>query len=149
VNVDRHPEMFEGVDLEASVLALPLPDECAEAVYVGHLLEHLGYDDEVRQCLAEVRRVLRPDGLLCVVGPCLHLAEATGQPDWLLDSIRGGEDDGSGLGHRWTPTANLTRAALESAGFAVAELPIERITPPEWPNPTTAPWQCAFLARRA
>jgi SAM-dependent methyltransferase len=48
---------------------LPLPDGCAQYVYTCHMLEHLAYPDEVLLLLREVRRVLRPDGVVRIVVP--------------------------------------------------------------------------------
>lgn len=59
VNVDS----WSGVrpDVLADVRALPWPDKSAEAIYCGHVLEHLPLD-QVGLALAEVRRVLAPPG---------------------------------------------------------------------------------------
>ena len=145
INVDRHPELFDNVHVAVSVLDLPFRDRTVEAIYAGHILEHLGWHDELPAALAEFRRVLRFDGVLCVVGPCIDLAIATRQPEDLLAAIREDWAEPSGLGHRWTPTARLTGQALAAAGFVVAEVDVTSIVPPEWPNPSTAPWQCAFV----
>src|SRR5262249_6907259 len=47
---------------------LPLPDGAARYVYSAHLLEHLYYED-AKTLLADLRRVLRPDGVLRLVVP--------------------------------------------------------------------------------
>jgi predicted SAM-dependent methyltransferase len=43
-----------------------------EAIYASHVLEHLGYLDELPQALKEFRRVLRQDGLLRISVPDLE-----------------------------------------------------------------------------
>jgi 2-polyprenyl-6-hydroxyphenyl methylase/3-demethylubiquinone-9 3-methyltransferase len=45
----------------ADVLAVPLPDECADVVVAGEILEHV---HDLRAAVAEACRLLRPGGLL-------------------------------------------------------------------------------------
>jgi SAM-dependent methyltransferase len=52
--------------LQADACDLPLDDGCVDAVVSANLVEHLPDD---RRALAEMRRVLRPDGLAVVVVP--------------------------------------------------------------------------------
>lgn len=47
--------------VRADVLALPLPDEVADVVAAGEILEHV---TDLRQAVAEATRVLRPGGVL-------------------------------------------------------------------------------------
>jgi SAM-dependent methyltransferase len=49
---------------------LPFPEETFDAVYASHLLEHL-YRSETDAFLSQVRRVLRPGGILRLVTPDL------------------------------------------------------------------------------
>lgn len=141
VNFDLYAEH---ADVRGDLFALPFPDATFTHVYAGHVLEHLPYD-RLTEALTEARRVLVSDGRFVAVGPCIELAVQTAQPHWLLDAIiRHGVGDGSG--HVWTPTAPLTLAAVRAV-FPTAELvPVATITRPEWPNPSTAGWQCAVAA---
>jgi SAM-dependent methyltransferase len=67
-----------------AVRAIPCPDGSAEAVYSAHMIEHLDRD-EAGRFLAEVRRVLRPGGVLRLAAPDLRLLAddylATGDAD--------------------------------------------------------------------
>lgn len=59
----------------ANALALPFEDGTVEVAYSSHMLEHLGRAD-ARAFLAEVRRVLAPDGFLRLALPDLSLLVA-------------------------------------------------------------------------
>jgi SAM-dependent methyltransferase len=48
-----------------------IEDSSVDAVWAAHCVEHL-YAHEVRLALAEFRRVLRPDGFVCVIVPDLQ-----------------------------------------------------------------------------
>jgi len=50
---------------------LPFDDACAESIYSCHMLEHLD-PVEVRQCLKEFMRLLRPGGILRLALPDLR-----------------------------------------------------------------------------
>ena len=63
--------------LAGDALDLPLPDGCVDAVVSFETLEHLR-DQE--RFLAEIRRVLRPGGLLLISTPDRHVYSAPGQP---------------------------------------------------------------------
>lgn len=141
VNVDPYAEH---ADLRASIYALPLPSESVARVYLGHVLEHLPWD-ELPRALLEVGRVLRPGGQVMVVGPCLERAVATGQPTWLLEQIIARPPDPAdpGAAHLWTPTELLTVLALELGGFTATPVPVGTVTRPAWPNTVTDPWQTA------
>lgn len=144
VNVDTDPTLQ--VYVLADIFALPFKDGIATHVYLGHVLEHLPYE-RVPEAIAEILRVSTADVRLAVVGPCMDLALATQQPQWLLDQIvEHGTPPG---GHAWTPTAELTRAVLEASGLVAEQVHITQVAKPEWPNANSwDDWQCAFLARR-
>lgn len=143
VNIDR---WRTNTDVTCDAFALPFPDDAFDQVYAGHVLEHLLYD-AIPSMLAEVRRVLAPDGHFAVVGPCLEAAVRTRQPLGLMEQIIAAPTpETPGQGHEWTPTAAFTLAAVRSV-FSEAELvPVTEITRPTWPNPCTDPWQCAVVA---
>ncbi len=52
--------------LQGSAAAIPLPDACVDVVVSYETVEHL---HEQEQMLAEIRRVLRPDGVLVMSSP--------------------------------------------------------------------------------
>lgn len=116
-------------------------------VYLGHLLEHVpwGYLDVF---WATLRNVAKPGAEVMVVGPCILRAVATNQPESILTAILADpRNPDGGLGHAWTPTEALTVEAVrlgELQGIEV--LPVGEVRPPEWPNPSIAPWQTAVRA---
>lgn len=63
--------------LEGDATRMSLPDACVDAVVSFETLEHL-QDQEA--FLAEIRRVLRPGGLLLISTPDRHVYSAPGQP---------------------------------------------------------------------
>lgn len=157
VNLDLNsiPEWEVQPDILASVFDMPFGDDSMDKVYLGHVAEHLEFFEEVPRALREIKRVLAPFGVLCVVGPCLEKAVQTKQPTWLLEEVTRGWDthDLTGFPHLWSATTLLTRVALETTfdSCKIHEVPITDITLPEWPNtaPASPPmigmWQCAFL----
>lgn len=62
----------ENIQWANAVRRIPCPDSAAEVVYSSHMIEHLDRE-EVRRLLAEVRRVLRPGGIVRLVAPDLSL----------------------------------------------------------------------------
>lgn len=60
------------VDVVGTCTAMPaVEDASCDEVYASHVLEHLRYEDELPQALAEFFRVLKPGGLLRVAVPDL------------------------------------------------------------------------------
>jgi hypothetical protein len=100
--------------------------------------------------LAEIRRVMAPGAEAVAVGPCIHRAMATGQPQWLVQAILCDPrtvDVHPGVHHAWTATEELTAEAMRLGGFTdVSVLDVQSVVPPTWPNPSQAPWQCAVRA---
>lgn len=145
VNVDRN-QQDEPVDVVASVLDLPFDDDSAETIYAGHVLEHISLDD-MTIALAELRRVLAPEGTLQVVGPDIDLA-LTHYPDdtALHESIRAGAPENRpGESHAWTATAAQTIELLEADGWSVVQIPIAD-APDTWPVVSRIGWQFALEA---
>lgn len=72
----------------ASGLQLPFADETFDLIYIQHVLHHIG---DVGQALAEVRRCLRPGGVLFLVettedNPIIRWGRRL-YPKWLGDEI--------------------------------------------------------------
>jgi len=65
INVDAHPSEL-ALDLK---WGLPFGDGAADLVFMSHMLEHFFYPEETLAVLAEIRRVLAPEGRLRVVVP--------------------------------------------------------------------------------
>jgi len=60
-----------GIRWANAVRRIPVPDASAEVVYSSHMLEDLDPEHEVTRFLAEVRRVLAPNGILRLAVPDL------------------------------------------------------------------------------
>ena len=144
VNVDVDDQWPTDVTARAQDLPQLFAAESFDRVYLGHVLEHLPFDD-IPGILGAVLAVCTAAVQIAVVGPAYELAEIHA-PELLYNIADRGET--SPGAHRWTATTALTRQALEDSGLAVLEVPVAAITRPEWPNPSTAVWQCAFFARR-
>lgn len=144
VNVDRWRGPGVSPDVRADAVLLPFADGVAEAVYCGHLLEHLDLRAEVPALLQEVRRVLAVDGRLCVVGP--DHDKALANPKWhsFLPGIRDGGGRWAGDVHQWISTGPRTLAAV-SPLFPMAR-EVELDTLGDWPLVSDIGWQFAIVA---
>lgn len=104
-----------------------VPDGTFDAFYSSHTLEHL-YPHDVRQCLWNVKRVLKPGGIAMVVVPNLENVKAT--EDVLYESASGkvsGLDMMYGhhamvaenpyMAHHCGFVPETLKAAMESVGF--------------------------------
>lgn len=141
VDVQEHTEP----DLVASAEDLPFKDDVASHVYCGHVLEHMDLDRQIYVCLAEIKRVLRPDGELMVVGPDLDRAKQ-GWPDMVEAIWPGAKHPGSvGAEHLWPSTVPTTMSVLDAAGFDAEEVPIAQVR--DWPVTAWVGWQLAIHAR--
>ena len=156
VNLDYRPEPVPGckADMAGDLMRLPFADGCATSVYLGHVLEHLDYVEEVPAALAEVRRVLADGGEVICVGPAVDLfADLAGRgdpaaPPWLLKAIcdMQGPGDGPGAKHRWVPTVSMVLDAFRRAGFTAWSLDIDLSRPPRGANTEFARWQHCVVA---
>jgi len=142
VNVDS----WEGseADVIADVLELPFEDGSAEAIYCGHILEHLTYEDEVPRFLAEVKRVRTEHAPVCFVGPDYH--RAITNPAWfgMLEQIQYGDHEHMGSEHRWVATAWNSLLAVKEVFPAVREIDIVCLSS-FWPVVARIGWQFALL----
>ncbi len=134
INVDIRSEVRP--DLVADVLDLPFENETVEAVYAGHVLEHLERDD-VDVAAGEIMRVLVPGARLLVVGPDTERSDRM-FAEGLITAERHRSngchgEPGNPCVHHWACTPAAVIRSLEDAGFVdVAEIPIEQ-TPAEFP----------------
>lgn len=128
----------------AGLPSLPFEDDFFEDAYLGHVLEHIPWD-ELEDHLAELRRVVRPGGIVMAVGPCLWKALDTGQPRGIVRAIVADpRHHDHPWGHSWTPTEELTVEAMRLGGFEAVEVhDVQFVGPPTWPNPNRSPWQVA------
>lgn len=125
LGVDTH----ESADLAAPMWDVPLPNGCAQELYSSHALEHVR-KAQVIPCLAEWRRLARPDATLTLRVPdlawCVQNWLATGMGNgWELDTIFGSQEH-EGNVHRTGFTRPMLRFYLAQAGWSVvAERMIE------------------------
>ncbi|HET9665569.1 MAG TPA: class I SAM-dependent methyltransferase [Desertimonas sp.] len=97
--------------LRGDATALPFPDDCFDAVITSEVLEHIPDDTGA---LAELRRVLRPGGVLAITVPS-WLPE---QVNWMLsDEYHAPAAVG---GHVRIYSATELKAKLRAAGLDVA-----------------------------
>lgn len=145
LNMDIDPQF--PADVYASIFDMPFPDGRFSWIYMGHLLEHLAWDD-IPKALQEVRRVSKSGAKIGVVGPCLHKALDLELPIWLLKQIartpngNPSQVELTGNGHAWHPDTELTLEALRRGGMMnVREVPAGSMRRPEWPNTVPDAWQ--------
>lgn len=149
VNVDSH----EGDGVTPDILAdardlKPIADGEADAVFAGHLLEHLSYGWGVPAVLREFRRVLRPGGRLGIVGPDYTRALAADPvDDVLLEVIRNGGGRWKGDLHLWVSTAALTLAEVRRTFPDAREVPVGELDA-FWPIHSRVGWQFAITATK-
>lgn len=162
VNIDLNDPGEAGgqiqIDVIASCLDLPFPDECADMAYFGHILEHLTYDVDAPRALREAHRCLKPGGVLGVVGPAMDLAIETQQPDGIIEAIKvtpvdpnATEPYGGAVGHShlWEANTNNTFQLVSSVFPNALVLPVDQFSHGTgWPNVDTSPWQVAIFASK-
>ena len=152
VNIDRslgsrgfpcHPDVIADVRE-----GLPYEDDSADAIYCGHLLEHLELETVV-PALREMRRVLQPGGRFCVVGPDMDRATK----DWpeMCESIWPGTlgewSSWPGAGHQWCATATNSLELIHQVFPEAREIPIaEAAADTFWPAVSSLGWQFAVVA---
>ena len=130
IDPDAYPDVV-GSALDMSAVQTGSMD----AVYSSHMLEHL-YAHDLRTVLAEMKRVLKPDGLLVATVPDLQEVARLIAADQLLDTAyespagsitpfdmvyghRGYIEDGKVyMAHRGGFTLTTLVGALREAGFA-------------------------------
>jgi predicted SAM-dependent methyltransferase len=99
-------------------------DASVAEVYASHVLEHLGYQEELHMVLAGVRRILRPDGCLRISVPdldilCRMFTHPQLPPEarfHLMRVIYGGQTDGHDF-HKVGFTFDLLGHFLARHGF--------------------------------
>jgi predicted SAM-dependent methyltransferase len=137
----------------ADAFVLPFGPETFDRLYLGHLMEHLWWQDIAAGKCDEFWRVAKPGAEVVVVGPCLHKALELNEPKFILEAIVGGGDSGwliEGPGsHKWIPTEALTAKAMMLAGLVEVEpIDVGTIHFPQWPNAAPqARWQACLRAR--
>lgn len=119
---------------------LPFRSNSFDRVYLGHVLEHIHWEECV-PLLREISRVLRPGGTICCVGPDLFKAirravQSGGADADMRHIAECGEwqefDGVPGRDHRWSCSENRLVMLLEHVGFAAVS-PVELSSLIKWP----------------
>jgi|JI9StandDraft_1071089.scaffolds.fasta_scaffold70458_2 predicted SAM-dependent methyltransferase len=133
----------------------PFPDDTFERVYCGHVIEHVPYAD-VPYFLANVRRILRPGGELCVVGPdtfkTLHEWHAGREPwDLVTRVLESHHVLTSDDRHHWNCEEGRMVGLLQRAGFTteVFDMSTPQSQLSTWPVVAYTAWQFGILAAAA
>jgi SAM-dependent methyltransferase len=139
--------LAEDIRFADAVRQIPCPDGSVDVVYSAHMIEHLDRA-EARLFLAEVRRVLRPGGIIRLAAPDLALLagryQSTGDADEFMASTYLGQDRPAGLRsrarmaivgprhHLWMYDGPSLTRLLSDGGFTrAAVLPAGETTIPD------------------
>lgn len=102
----------------------PFGDGSIDAVLASHVLEHLTVG-EAERCVGEIRRVLRPGGVVRIAVPDLDVVVGEydpADPDAFLDGLlQGRERSTSRHRHWWNYNETSLRDLIRRAGFADGE----------------------------
>jgi len=117
-----------GVVLVASGLDLPFPDATFDMVYIQHALHHM---HDVSRALEEVRRCLRPGGVLFLIetiedNPLIRWSRRL-WPSWLGDEVRGFFTFGALQDLVRNAGFSVTRARPYSVVFWMWEIVVDRL----------------------
>lgn len=149
LNVDATNHRRIRKDMLGDVVAgLDLPDGCAEAVYLGHVLEHISLDD-VDTAMREVVRLLAPGGEVMAVGPDCDRARASGDRNLVAACVNGGGRWAHDV-HLWESTEGALVKILTDAGLTDVEaVPIRDVRGRgDWPLVDDVWWQAAAYGRK-
>ncbi len=138
----------------------PFENDSAQRIYLGHVLEHVPWP-KVGEFMDEVRRVLRPGGEVCVVGPDVFRTIERwhdGTETWEAITLQveddhdyqawaRGETPWEGMRHCWNAYEARIVRLLERHGFAdVTPLPVTEHALTGWPVVAYTQTQCAVRA---
>lgn len=147
-NVDVESNDKVHPDVVASATALPFRNGVCEAVYMGHVLEHLTPDDAVR-ALVEAHRVLQAGGTLMIVGPDVFKARdmvtnGSMTEDW-YDKVLNGAGRWFHDVHLWPCTARKMAEYASRAGFTAQIINEYDVDTRTWPVTALVGWQGAVI----
>jgi predicted SAM-dependent methyltransferase len=113
-NYDLKPLSASVLPLDMSI-PLPFEDGSVDVVYASHVMEHMPRS-RVPWVLSQMRRILRPDGIIRLVVPDLE-AIARGYLSF-LDQARRGAGPKAEAGHEWMTLELLDQMTrVRSGGF--------------------------------
>jgi SAM-dependent methyltransferase len=144
-NVDIHSTDEVQPDLVCDVRRLPF--DSVDAIYAGHVLEHLPYED-VRPAIDHWISITRPGGKVLVVGPDVDAADimlAEGEIDAEVHSLI---EHGAG---RWADDVHLWRSSKGAMRALCADLyprfiPVRPLAEAGmWPIVSGVAWQFAMM----
>lgn len=159
VNLDCH----RGDGVEPDVLVdehAPLSgyaSQSVDRVYLGHVLEHVMWP-LVPAFMADVKRVLTPDGQVLVIGPDVLrtiIGWRDGSETWdlvlsTLEAMDGDAPDQVGQWgaacHKWNCHESRVIDLLTACGFDAVAIPLASSDLDGWPVVSRAPWQLAVAA---
>lgn len=133
--------------------SFPFPTEHFDLVYMGHVLEHVPYDD-VPAFLQQARQVLKPGGRIMVVGPDVYKAIRMwklGWVDWDLVTrcLESHHDLSTTDRHHWNCDSERVAGMLRRAGFTdIVQHDLMQGHIPDWPIVGYDGWQCAVEATK-
>lgn len=148
VNIDIHkccdnPECTNGPDVVADARDLPYERASVDAIYCGHVLEHLPLDDVV-PALQRMRKTLKPGAKIIIVGPDFDRATAN-FPEMALAIWPGDVTGWEGARHQWCATGANTLALVREVFPDANEIPITELDS-FWPVVAFLEWQFAIEA---
>lgn len=138
-------------DLIGSLTSLPPEVQNVEAVYLGHVLEHIPYwnlEGSLRKLWTRCVQGAR----VAVVGPDVLIAWALAIHGRMTEEEAVGATMGGrrwpGDEHRWPCEPRRLRRLLVTSGLDdVQRCDIKSTALNEFPVTSRAPWQCAFIGR--
>ena len=127
LNVDQRA--LPQVDIQASVVNLPINKNSVDTLYAAHLIEHFTLENLRRNILPYWRDVLKPNGKLHLVVPNAHamiMAYAQESMDFKqLSTVLMGMQEYEGDFHYALLTPESLKKLLEEAGFQSIEFVVE------------------------
>lgn len=138
---------------------LPFEDDSIDAVYCGHILEHIIWE-EVEDYVNEVHRVLKPGGQLLIVGPdimrALHLWKANklqfhfdDKDPGLLGTMEWERLPGwTAPRHYWNCHEKRVLIVLNEDKWIVEPVAIGSNRLDTWPVTSRATWQMSVFATK-
>jgi hypothetical protein len=154
-------DIVETEDIKPDIIDSDLSsfeDESVDMLYLGHILEHIPWED-VPEFIVGVNRILKPSGTLLVVGPDVVRAlgwwratkinnkELYQIMEWdELEEVPEGAQHGSR--HFWNCTEARVIKVLSPHFNCQSVNIIDPTQLKDWPIVSRVGWQCAILATK-